>query len=281
MQCEIGALVVGGIFNAKENIRFCKGAEKGHFELSGSTIILLFEQGQMRLRPEIASQLLPKNRQNFHEIIVLLSVTFFWNCCVYSGARWIAKAWHHYDMTTSLDLLTPFAPWTVSIYLGCYVFWCINYYLCTLQEKTERDRFFCADALAKTLCFLFFLIIPTTNVRPEITEYQNIWDLLMKLVYRFDEADNLFPSIHCLVSWLCWIGVRKRKDIPIGYRYFSLITAVAVCISTLTTKQHVIADVIGGVLLAELCYILSDFPKVCRNYSVIYSHLFGKVKRNM
>ncbi len=57
VQCEIGALVVGGIFNEKENARFCKGTEKGHFELSGSTIVLLFEKGQMQLRPEITKGL--------------------------------------------------------------------------------------------------------------------------------------------------------------------------------------------------------------------------------
>lgn len=57
VQCEIGALVVGGIFNEKENTRFWKGTEKGHFELAGSTIILLFEKEQMQLRPELLKQL--------------------------------------------------------------------------------------------------------------------------------------------------------------------------------------------------------------------------------
>ncbi len=57
VQCEIGALVVGGIYNEKENARFSKGAEKGHFELAGSTIILLFEPNQVELRPEVAEKL--------------------------------------------------------------------------------------------------------------------------------------------------------------------------------------------------------------------------------
>ena len=60
VQCEIGALVVGGIFNKKENARFSKGAEKGHFELAGSTIILLFEAGTINLKKEITQQLLNK-----------------------------------------------------------------------------------------------------------------------------------------------------------------------------------------------------------------------------
>ena len=57
VQCEIGALVIGGIFNEKENTRFSKGSEKGHFELAGSTIVLLFEPGQINLKPEILEQI--------------------------------------------------------------------------------------------------------------------------------------------------------------------------------------------------------------------------------
>ena len=180
-------------------------------------------------------------------------------------------------MTTAIDKLVPFLPWTVSIYFGCYLFWCINYYLCAVQERPERDRFFCADTLSKGICFVLFLLIPATNIRPEIVG-DTVWDILMKLLYQIDAADNLFPSIHCLVSWFCWIGVRKRKDIPVLYRYFSLAMAVAVCISTLTTRQHVIADVIGGVALAEVSYILAGYAKVRRYYSnsifLIKSKLF-------
>lgn len=53
IQCEIGALVVGGIVNLKENTRFSKAEEKGRFELAGSTIVLLFEPEQIRLRDEL------------------------------------------------------------------------------------------------------------------------------------------------------------------------------------------------------------------------------------
>lgn len=57
VQCEIGALVIGGIFNERENARFCKGTEKGHFELSGSTIVLLFEPGQIQLKNDLLEKL--------------------------------------------------------------------------------------------------------------------------------------------------------------------------------------------------------------------------------
>lgn len=215
-----------------------------------------------------------KNQFDFRETVLVLALAFLWNEAVYLGARQIVQSWHHYDMTTSFDSLIPFLPWTISVYWGCYLFWCINYFLCSVQEKSERDRFFCADALAKGICFLLYLILPTTNIRPEITG-NTVWDDLMKLLYSVDAADNLFPSIHCLVSWLCWIGVRRRKDISLLYRNFSLAMAVVVCISTLTTRQHVIADVVGGILLAEICYYLSGTMKVC----IIYSSMILRLSK--
>ncbi len=57
IQCEIGALVVGGIANEKENALFSKGEEKGHFELAGSTIVLLFEKGNISLKEGLMKKL--------------------------------------------------------------------------------------------------------------------------------------------------------------------------------------------------------------------------------
>lgn len=210
------------------------------------------------------------------EAALVSALAFLWNEAVYYGARQIAHSWYHHDITSSIDELIPFLPWTIIIYFGCYLFWCVNYFLCTAQDKGERDRFFCADFLSKAICLVFFLLIPTTNIRPEVTG-DSIWDALMRLLYQIDSADNLFPSIHCLVSWFCWIGLRKRKDIPAGYRWFSFLMAVAVCISTLTTRQHVIIDVVGGVLLAEICYWIAGNAKVCRVYSASIAWIKGKL----
>lgn len=57
VQTEIGALIVGGIANRNSSSRFIRGQEKGHFELAGSTIVLLFEHGRIQLLPELAAKL--------------------------------------------------------------------------------------------------------------------------------------------------------------------------------------------------------------------------------
>lgn len=184
-----------------------------------------------------------------------LTLALFFNTAVYEGARLIAGRWHHYNMESSLDRMLPFWPPAISVYLGCYLFWIINYILIARQEKEAVYRFFWSDFLSRIVCLFCFLLIPTANVRPSVAS-GGFWNQAMLWLYSVDAADNLFPSIHCLVSWFCYIGIRKRRDIPLWYRGFSLIMALLVCASTLLTKQHVIADVIGGILLAEVCFYI-------------------------
>lgn len=221
---------------------------------------------------------LKNKNEHLIESITMLLTAFVWNELVYLGARFITGSRRHYDMTTAFDRRIPFLPWTITIYFGCFVFWAINYYLCSKQEKDARDRFFCSDILSKTICFIIFICLPTTNIRPEITD-GGIWNSLMQFLYNVDSADNLFPSIHCTVSWLCWVGIRKNKSIPLAYRYFSLIFAILVCISTLTTRQHVIADAISGILIAEFAYFVCAYPKMRKAYSAVISKLTGIFKK--
>ena len=123
---------------------------------------------------------------------------------------------------------------------------------------------------------LLFLAFPTTNIRPEIAD-TGLMNKLMLLLYSIDPANNLFPSIHCLTSWFCVIAVRKQKDIPNWYKYVSVIIALAICVSTLTTKQHVIYDAIAGVGLAELSYFFVEKSGIL----VPYRKLVASIERRI
>ena len=56
-QIEVGAMAVGGIVNLYESCRVEKGKEMGRFELCGSTIVMLFEKGRIKLLPELEEKL--------------------------------------------------------------------------------------------------------------------------------------------------------------------------------------------------------------------------------
>lgn len=205
------------------------------------------------------SSIVPKDR------IAPLIAALLFNTAVYVGSRMIAGNWHHYNIEGPIDHMIPFFAPSVILYLGCYLFWAANYIIIARQEKKEVCQFFSADLISRAVCFLFYVFFPTTNTRPEIAT-DGLWNQMMHFLYQIDAADNLFPSIHCLVSWFCYIGLRKNKDVPISYRIFSCVTALMICASTLLTKQHVIVDVAGGILLAEICLRIGKKDAVWTRY---------------
>jgi phosphatidylserine decarboxylase len=52
IQIEIGAILVGKITN-HQVISFKRGDEKGYFSFGGSTIVLLFKDGAIKIDPDI------------------------------------------------------------------------------------------------------------------------------------------------------------------------------------------------------------------------------------
>ena len=210
--------------------------------------------------------------------VLPLIFSFVLNMVIYAGTMVLCADFYHHDFTTAFDRAVPLIPEFTSIYLICYVFWIANYIMIAGIGKEHMYRFLTGDYISRIVCGLFFVFLPTTLVRPEITG-NGFWEQILKLVYTVDQSANLFPSIHCLVSWFCYIGIRGRKDIPVWYQRFSCIFALLICISTLTTKQHVIADVAGGILTAELCLRIGRRPAVWGAYQKILDKVSSLIFR--
>lgn len=185
------------------------------------------------------------------------------NFLAYYGSRILMGNAKHYDLTTAADRFIPFRPGWVIIYLLSFVFWVVGYCMVARQGKEHWYRFALTNIMAKLICGICFLILPTTNVRPEIAE-DGIFARLMAMVYAMDTPTELFPSIHCLESWLCYIGVRGQKKTPEWYRSFACVFAVMVFASTQFTKQHYLVDIAGALLIAEGCWFLAQRTNLYR-----------------
>ena len=211
-----------------------------------------------------------------YAILPLISA-FVYNCIIYWGSNALCKNLFHYDFTTKLDRNIPFIPETILFYFLAYLFWVINYILISRGEKEQFYRFITADILSRTVCFLFFVFLPTTNVRPEL-HGNSIWIGMVKWLYRVDEPANLFPSIHCLVSWFCVIGIKNRMDIPNWYKGISFVFALLICISTQTLKQHYMIDWIGGILLAEITFWIANHCKLYRYIQQLFETIYVEMR---
>ena len=201
---------------------------------------------------------------------------FVFNSLIYTGLQILMKKAKHFDLTMPLDEVIPFEPMWAFVYLGCFFFWAVNYVLITRQGKEEWFCFATGDYLSRIICGIFFILLPTTNIRPEVTG-NSFPELLIQFVYWVDAPTNLFSSIHCLVSWLCFVGIRGRSSVPKWYQVFSALFAIAVFASTLFTKQHFIVDVIAGVAIAEICYFIGQHTKYYHGIEEIFDRVNRKV----
>lgn len=204
--------------------------------------------------------------------LIPLASCFIWNCLLYNGVRIINAGRTHYDLTTSFDVATPLIPSFILIYFGCFVSWGIYYVLCARTSKESCARFVTFDLITRTICGIIFIALPTYNIRPQIVNDGIFWQLL-QFLYHIDNADNLFPSIHCLVSWNCFVGIRGLKCYKKRYKVLAFVIAILVFIATLVTKQHVILDVISAVVISEACWYLVKHT----NIDKVFWRFFNKV----
>ncbi len=218
------------------------------------------------------------SKEELRYFILSLVLMGLSNRLLYGLGRLLSQGRFHHDLSLPADALFPFLPWTISIYFGCLVFWAAVYYIVSLLPRRVSDRFFLAILLGKAVCSLCYILLPTTLVRPAVTG-TTVWDGLTRLLYRIDAPDNLFPSLHCLLAWLCWVGVRGNKQVSVLWRGAALVMAAAVCLSTLTMRQHVLCDAAGGILLGEVCWLLAGTERLRRGYAAFIDRLLSLTKK--
>jgi membrane-associated phospholipid phosphatase len=178
---------------------------------------------------------------------------------IYYGSQLINKHLPAYDLTIKgFDDRVPIVPFFVVFYLLSMPWWYIVPFIVAKVSKQHFWNWFLAFVICYWVCGIIYIVFPTTITRPSI-ENTTIFHRLINVVYQNDtpeRAINLFPSTHCFISWICYLGVRGKTEIPKWYRLFSLVFSICIALSTQLIKQHYIVDLISGILLAELVYFL-------------------------
>ena len=167
------------------------------------------------------------------------------------------------DMTTAWDRAIPFQPAWVLVYIGTFLFWFYQYTTVARESPKAACRLAAADFVAKLICLVFFIALPTTNTRPEV-EGSGFIPFVMRFIYWIDTPTNLFPSIHCFVAWLGTRYIYECKTLRHRALTSILCTigSLLVFASTLFTRQHVLLDVVSGVAVAEIGWLVARFTKL-------------------
>ncbi len=202
-------------------------------------------------------------------VLIPMILCFLVNCVIYWVTQHLMSGVHHHDFTTAFDRWVPFSPiWSI-LYMLSFPIWAFMYFYISYKDYHIFKTLIVSDMLSKCVCGIVFLLLPTTNVRPVLTDGPYRW--IMENIYDFDLPYNLFPSIHCLISWLAFIAFRRSDKIDIELKVWAFFMASAICISTQMIKQHYIVDVIGAVVIGEMIFAIVNRRGIYKKFSFLFS----------
>ncbi len=159
----------------------------------------------------------------------------------------------HYLPMSWVDQNTPFIPMSVLIYVSEYFYFAFVYIL--LRDYDNINKYLYSFFLLQVVSCSVFAAFPTIYPRenfPIPSETPQWLTHLWAWLRTQDAATNCFPSLHVssvYLSAFVFLAEGRRKTFWIFF-----VWSTAIAISTLTTKQHYLADIISGITLAVVFY---------------------------
>lgn len=147
----------------------------------------------------------------------------------------------------------PFMAWTIVPYLSIGVFFAASFFIG--RDPSELDRHVKRLALVLALSIACYLLYPLrfTFERPAT---DGVFGLLFAGLSAFDLPYNRAPSLHISVLLILWVRFAPRLQ---GWPRLALhFWFTLIGISVLTTYQHHVIDVAGGLVAGALCIAMTS-----------------------
>ncbi|MFZ5443079.1 MAG: phosphatase PAP2 family protein [Myxococcota bacterium] len=157
---------------------------------------------------------------------------------------------------TRLDAAVPFLPWTVVPYLSAYALAFVGYL--SLRRAENGLRFVQVFLTCVVVAGLTHWALPTRFPRelfPVPEDASAVSAFLLRVLRTFDAPSSCLPSLHVCISVVSALLVWRER------RRLSLVLfawAAVIAVSTLTTRQHFVVDVVTGIALAVLATVGVD-----------------------
>lgn len=196
---------------------------------------------------------------------IMLICFLSFNMLTYYGSRLIIEDAYKHDLTTYLDTIIPLRTEWIIIYVLSYLQWAVGLILAARERKGLCYRVLGGELIAKFFCLLCFVFFPVTIARPEIVG-DAPWDYLTRLIYSIDTPDCLFPSLHCLESYICFRAATLSEKMPRWYAWVMGIFTLLVFASTVLVKQHFVVDIFAGIAVGEIGLQIARFLLIKKGY---------------
>lgn len=195
---------------------------------------------------------------NLKNVIIRQIIILIFQVVLYFGCEFFQK--NPKNMDLPIDKKIPALPYFALIYVLWFPLIAIFPISLFKEAKNLYELYVICWITDIVISVIIYLAYPTTCTRPK--DLENIrcgW--MLKILYKFSyKGLNCSPSMHCSISTLVLIFALTASTMPINLRIIYSTTALGIILSTLFTKQHVLIDLVTGVLLTLVIFlILSQF----------------------
>ncbi len=187
------------------------------------------------------------------KLVLVQGILLSFQTLLYFGCEFFQSKIH--DVKRPVDDKIPFLPWTVLPY--CFWFPLIVFYPLIVFQTDSYS--YCSYLMTMVteivLSVSCYLIYPTSFQRPVPPD--GFWGNFMKFIYHSSYRGlNCAPSLHCSSCFLVICVSFTCVGMNLWIRVFTVSIAVMIVLSTLTTKQHTLIDVLTAVPLFLISRIL-------------------------
>lgn len=190
---------------------------------------------------------------NLKNVIIRQIIILIFQVVLYFGCEFFQK--NPKNMDLPIDKKIPTLPYFALIYVLWFPLIAIFPISLFKEAKNLYELYVICWITDIVISVIIYLAYPTTCTRPK--DLENIkggW--MLKILYKFSyKGLNCSPSMHCSISTLVLIFTLTASTMPINLRIIYSTTALGIILSTLFTKQHVLIDLVTGVLLAMLIFL--------------------------
>ena len=159
-----------------------------------------------------------------------------------------------YDFKTVLDRFVPFVPLFALIYLSAYAL--VPLGIAFLIFSPYGTVYLVTINIVMFSAAVSWFLFPTISFRPDLPEHGILFRNLVFRAYEGNTHGNGFPSSHVMTSFVTAYYLAFAYP-SAWYAFYGMASLIA--LSTMTIKQHRVADVLAGMLWVVVVIALVQY----------------------
>lgn len=213
---------------------------------------------------ELISHVSLQDRQRRFYVIVAWLVYAVWLLFYEAVGLFVSQLPAH-DLSTVIDDRIPLTAEFVWIYMLCYIFPFTS--VLVSKDWHRFNRGLISIGVANLIAAACYMTLPVTIPREILGN--SVSERMLSFIYHLDSQTSAcnWPSLHVVFAWLTYFMCRNQKLGKLGERII-LSFAIAISVSTLFVKQHILLDVISGIAIAYVAWGISTllYPAMSKSH---------------